>query len=231
MSKQDDNLIFEAFKMVQEAVPQGGGKVAGQVSQTPGAIKKREQRAAAKTAPAATPGAPVDPAHNPAQAQAETNTRANAANAGANSAAGVQAAAAPAPSAQPQPNQGEVAQGQTAETQDTTNQNAAQTAQANPNAAAGAPQQQDAGQGQMNQMVDFVMKSATSTPQTAQALVKLLQTDTDLWPIVQKAMMADADFSQKLFQQFGQAMQAGAAPDPAAAANAQAADVGAAYGV
>ena len=47
--------------------------------------------------------------------------------------------------------------------------------------------------------------------------------------------MTDADFSQKLFQQFGQAMQAGAAPDPAIAAQAasdtQAGAVGAAYGV
>lgn len=46
--------------------PQGGGKVAGQLSQTPGAIKKRDARAAAKQ-PAAAPAAPATPATKSAQ--------------------------------------------------------------------------------------------------------------------------------------------------------------------
>lgn len=48
------------------AVPQGGGKVPGQLSQTPNAIRKRQQRAAAKAAKAAAaPTAPAQPAAAP----------------------------------------------------------------------------------------------------------------------------------------------------------------------
>lgn len=59
----DPTMAANAIKAVSASnVPQGGGKVAGQLSQTPGAIKKRAQRAAAKAqaqAPAAQPAAPA----------------------------------------------------------------------------------------------------------------------------------------------------------------------------
>jgi hypothetical protein len=210
--------MFEAYLTEAQRDPKTGRymKAAPAGGNQPAAAPAAPDAAAAPTAPAPVkPGAPVAGSTTPAGATP-----------------------APAAGAVSQPNQGEVAQGPTAETQDTTNQNTAQTDQATPNAAAGAQAPQADAAQQMNQMVDFVMKSATSTPATAQALIKLLQADKDLWPKVQQAMMTDADFSQKLFQQFGQAMQASAPappPNPAIAAQAasdtQAGAVGAAYGV
>jgi hypothetical protein len=69
MSKQQLQQLLQALEQPASAAkPHTGGKVAGQVSQTPGAIRQRQARAAKSAAiPAQTTTAPVQPTAAPTQ--------------------------------------------------------------------------------------------------------------------------------------------------------------------
>jgi hypothetical protein len=71
MSKQQLQQLLQALEQ-PAAKPHTGGKVAGQVSQTPGAIRQRQARAAKSAAtPAQTTTVPVQPTATPTQTTAQ----------------------------------------------------------------------------------------------------------------------------------------------------------------
>ena len=192
MSKQDDNLIYEAFRTVNEvaAVPPAQQKNAGQGN---------------KAAPAAPAG----------------NAPAQAANDGQNlddvptgqgehpDAEGQPAAAAPQSGATPQG-------GQAAATQNPANAGTAQTNQANPNAAAGqAAQPQDPQQ--LMSIAGQALDTMAKNPQHAVLLLQQVLKDQQ----AKQALIDDPEIQQWLVQwmsQGGQVNQGAKAPAKPSAA-------------
>ena len=261
MSKQDDRLIYEAFRTVNEAEAQNFGqgkqfknradqratyKAAGGKAQfdaaTPraqGAIAAAPQGYDEETGEALPTGQPNNAAEAAAPATPETSAPAGQAAAAAGKPAEGQPAEAEQPAegqpAAAAPQSGATPQGgEAAATQNQANAGTAQTNQANPNAAAGqAAQPQDPQQ--LMSMAGQALDAMAKNPQHAVLLLQQVLQDEQ----AKQALLNDPEIQQWLVAWIGgggkvETPETQAAAQQAAAQQKQATaaqSVGAAYGV